>query len=163
MAIKPPKEINRMPGYAVLKGSDGVTNVSEILAGQAVRIVDSSTITLADGSLSATSYAVFGIASDTTTAYSAGGKYTIQDDFAKNGYVGCYINGGVFEVWNDGRGAVFASDVVNAPVGSALYIDSSGCWTITAGSASTAGAQALGILIEAPTATTGTLKFQFNM
>lgn len=158
--IRPNKEVNRTPGLAV-HSTAGVADT--VVGGIAVRLDPTNVLFVADGSLPASSCSLYGVAADTNVQHSAGTSYTIQDDFAKGGLVGCYINGGQFEVWNDGRGAVFATDVINAPIGSLLYIDSSGRWTITAGSAGTAGATSYGIVVSAPTSATGALKFQFNM
>lgn len=160
--INPNKEVNRTAGFSVLKNEAGV-NVSEIISGQLVRLVDSNTITVADGSLANASYPVYGVAADDTKPHAAGEMFTVLDGYSRNGMVAAYINGGKFEISNDGRGAVFADDCINAPVGSLLYTDSTGKWTVTAGSAGTAGSVALGILEKAPTVSTDTMILQFNM
>lgn len=53
------------------------------------------------------------------------------------------------EFWNDGTGAVFADDVINATTGSALYINANGLLTTTAGADATKVASLVVATVEA--------------
>lgn len=154
--IDPKKEVNRMPGLDPLKVA-GVPS-PHVVSGRLVRLIDTATLTLANGGLSAASNYPYGVAADDTAQHTSGTYYTITDNYNKGGKVGAFINGGVFDVWNDGRGLVFNADVINAAAGTPLYIGNDGEWTITKGSASTVGELVMGIVLVAPTSASGTLK-----
>ena len=61
------------------------------------------------------------------------------------------------EFWNDGTGAVFAADVINAQAGKALYINANGLLTTTAGSPDTVGALVVASVEVAPADANGVL------
>lgn len=61
------------------------------------------------------------------------------------------------EFWNDGTGAVFADDVLNAQAGTALYINANGLLTTTAGTADTVGSVVVAVVEVAPATANGVL------
>jgi hypothetical protein len=164
MALSPNKEVNRLPGLAIERDGNG-NGAPDVMAGQLVRFVGTGLITLANGSLSNASNSVLGVALDTTAVYTAvqtstGNGFIVTDSYAKNGLVSVAVDGGNFTVWNDGRGAVFATDVIGAAAGALLYCNNSGQWTTIQGSASTAGVTALAMVTIAPTSSTDALTLQ---
>lgn len=159
MALRPNKEVNRLPGFSTVVDVNGVTTPA-VMAGHLVALDSAGLLTLANGGMPLATNAVLGVADTTSTAFAAGSKYVVTDDYAKNGLIGAYIGGGVLEVWDDSRGAVFAADCINAAINTPLYVDSAGKWTATAGGAATAGATILGYVLSAPTASTGVLKIK---
>lgn len=162
MGLKIQKEVNRLPGLD--------PNGGTILAGQPIIYWTATSITVATAGLSSSSYTVVGVAADTTSSYGVAnlggagqnlGSVQFLDDYAKGGLISAFVDGGTFEVFDDGRGAVFESDVVGANVGQALYVSSAGRWTAAQGSNGTVGYIKVASVVKAPTATTDTLILQF--
>lgn len=155
MAISPIIEVKRTAGLPAVAVAGVVT--PDIIAGRAIKLASASTVTAADGTLLAATNSILGLAAETSKNYTAVNGAIVQDDYAKNGMISAFQDGGTFKVWDDGRGAVFAADVVNAAVNTLLYIDSEGKFTTVQGSASSVGYYAVGMILSAPTATTGIL------
>ena len=113
------------------------------------------------GSEAAATADILGIAADDTEKLPYNGMYEIIDNYFKNGKVAAYVLGGLFTIWNDGRGKVFADDVFNAAPGTPLYIGADGALTKTAdGTATNVGAIVVGSVIRAPKDADGTLFFK---
>lgn len=162
MAIRVIKEVNRFPGFSVPTDSDGQPT-ADILAGKLVRLIDATHVTLADGSLAAATNLPIGPALEDTVNYSSyvNGKGVITDSNWKGGGISAPFGDGVIiEVYNDGRGAVFASDCINAAVNSMLYCGTDGVWTTTPGSATTVGEKVLAQVLVAPTEASGVLRMK---
>lgn len=103
---------------------------------------------------------ILGIAADDTKKLPFNGMYEIIDNYFKNGKVAAFVLGGMFTIWNDGRGAVFAANVHKAKAGTPLYIGSDGTLSTVAGSPSTIGAEVVGSVLRAPETADGTLFFK---
>lgn len=104
---------------------------------------------------------ILGIAADDTEKLPYNGMYEIIDNYFKNGKVSAYVLGGLFTIWNDGRGKVFADDVFNVAPGTPLYIGDDGALTKTADDEAThVGAIVVGSVIRAPKDADGTLFFK---
>ena len=118
------------------------------------------------GSEVAATVDILGIAADDTEKLPYNGMYEIIDNYFKNGKVAAYVLGGLFTIWNDGRGAVFAtaedgSSVLNAAPGTPLYIGADGALTKKADTTATnVGAIVVGSVIRAPKDADGTLFFK---
>lgn len=113
------------------------------------------------GSESAATADILGIAADDTEKLPYNGMYEIIDNYFKNGKVAAYVLGGLFTIWNDGRGKVFADDVFNVAPGTPLYIGADGALTKTAdGTNTNVGAIVVGSVIRAPKDADGTLFFK---
>jgi hypothetical protein len=160
MAFLPKKEVNRLAGFKVLRDGNGDPN-PDVLAGQLVRLQTEDTITVADGSLGGSSNSVLGMAADSTKQHAGssqnGESISVTDDYAKNGLVSVMIDGGVMQVWNDGRGAVFNADCIGVATGTSLYVDASGNWSTTQGGGGTAGEERIGMVLKAPADASDTL------
>ena len=119
-----------------------------------------------DGNEAAATVDILGIAADDTEKLPYNGMYEIIDNYFKNGKVAAYVLGGLFTIWNDGRGAVFAtaadgSSVLNAAPGTPLYIGADGALTKKADTTATnVGAIVVGSVIRAPKDADGTLFFK---
>lgn len=113
------------------------------------------------GSEAAATADILGIAADDTEKLPYNGMYEIIDNYFKNGKVAAYVLGGLFTIWNDGRGKVFADDVFNEAPGTPLYIGADGALTKTAdGTATNVGAIVVCSVIRAPKDADGTLFFK---
>lgn len=113
------------------------------------------------GSEAAATVDILGIAADDTEKLPYNGMYEIIDNYFKNGKVAAYVLGGLFTIWNDGRGKVFADDVFNVAPGTPLYIGADGALTKTAdGTSANVGAIVVGSVIRAPKDADGTLFFK---
>lgn len=134
MAINAAMELGRTVGLDPLKVNG---EVAPILAGQFVRFADYDltsygasgdyglfpAVTVAKkGDLVANVGDVIGVAADDTVYKGWNGFYETIDGFYKWKKVSAYVLGGQFHIWNDGRGPVFAPDVVGAKPGTPLYI-----------------------------------------
>ncbi len=105
---------------------------------------------------------VLGIAADDTQYKGFNGFYETIDGFYKYHKVSAFLLGGKFEIWNDGRGAVYAGDpesgesgategsVIGALPGTPLYINADGVLGTEAGAEGTLGGEAVGIVLRAP-------------
>ena len=162
-------ELGRTVGLVPAKDAAG--KVLPIVSGQYVRF-DSTAEETAEGLVpqvvaakgtdaKATYGDVIGIAADDTEYKGWNGFYETIDGFYKYQKVAAYVLGGLFCVWNDGRGAVFAGDVesgesggedsvIGALPGTPLYVNADGVLGTVAGGANTIGADAVGIVHRAP-------------
>ena len=123
MAIRVLKEVNRLPGY-----SYSTTTTMSIIAGQPVVLESAGVIKpyKADTSetlLSTLQAACLGLATDTTAQFEAGsglpGAGYDYTNYARGNLVGVFCNGGVFELYDDGRGSplvITDSFLINEPV-----------------------------------------------
>jgi len=151
------KEVNRLPGY---KPS------GDIISGQVVKLVDSITIKAYDGSGEPLGFAL----DDTkvidptmipTTKLPSGFSRIMMDkpsgefvptgvfysEINRGGLVSVGVNGGVYNLLDDGRGSPFVTtDTYN--VGAPAYVNASGL--ITADSNNNANPK-VGIIMKAPT------------
>jgi len=134
MAIKQLKEVNRHPGLAV----DPTFLLSgNIIGGQPVVLASASTLKPYAGT-----GVPFGLAIESTEQLSAGtgnnaGSGYDYTGYARGGKVSAFMDGGIFEITNDGRGYAYVSGdtyTLNAKV----YVNNSGLITSDAGN-STAG------------------------
>jgi hypothetical protein len=99
MGLRVIKEVNRMPGNTVLPGQS-------ILRGHVVEIDSNDQVKLYDGTgtpqgLAADTNVPFPLQNPTGPTAGLGFDYT---DFNRGGLVGFFLNGGVFELFDDGRG-----------------------------------------------------------
>lgn len=102
MAIRPLKEVSRLPGF---------TPSLTIIGGGPVRLIDNSTIIAYDATAVLATQPL-GLASDTTVQFAAGagadgyqaGSGYDYPNYNRGGLVGVFCNGGVFELFDDGRG-----------------------------------------------------------
>lgn len=130
MAIRILKEVNREGGRAPATGAD-------IIAGQPLELADASHVQPYSG---ASNSLPLGLASDSNLhqplqadnglTVGVGFDYT---NFNRGGLIGAFINGGEFEMFDDGTGAPFETGdtyTLNHPV----YANSSGLITSTAAS-----------------------------
>lgn len=123
MAIRILKEVDRSEGRDVLSGS--------ILGGNVLMLdaAGSGKVALYDGSVAGSHPYGLAIESNVkfplapTSGDPAGQGYDYTD-FNRGGKIACFINGGEFELFNDGRGSVIAAGTyaINAPV----YADATG-------------------------------------
>lgn len=107
---------------------------------------------------------LIGIAADDTKYKGFNGFYETIDGFYKYHKVSAYILGGLFSIWNDGRGAVYAGDVesgsaesgadegsvIGALPGTPLFVTASGVLGTVAGEEGKIGADAVGVVHRAP-------------
>lgn len=143
-------ELGRSRGFKAATGQTIVSgNFVKLTAGDNIN----PTLSLVVGDEADTGASIFGIAADDTQKIPANVAlgYDVIDNWFKNGLVSAFLKGGLFSVWNDGRGAVFAEDVIGAAAGAPLYV-AAGKLTATAGDAGTLGAVKVGSVIRAPIA-----------
>lgn len=117
MAIRVLKEVNRLPGYAY-------ASTLTIIAGQPV-LFQSTDVIRAYNSSTLIS-APIGFAAESTSPVSSApvtidgmvGAGFDYPNYARGGMVGVFINGGVFEMYDDGRGSPLKADTfaLNEPV-----------------------------------------------
>lgn len=105
---------------------------------------------------------LIGIAADDTEYKGYNGFYETIDGFYKYHKVAAYILGGLFSIWNDGRGAVYAGgaesaesaadegSVIGALPGTPLFVNADGVLGTVAGADNTIGAEAVGVVHRAP-------------
>ena len=167
--INAAKEFARTAGYAPLKNEYGViADANQIVSGRYVKLSDNAGDTVVVPVLGTEAAADFlGIAADDTKPLGYNGLYEVIDNFFKYGKVAAFVGGGLFTVWNDGRGAVFAGEesgetgtVLEAVPGTPLYISDAGVLCTEAGTASTVGATVVASVIRAPKTVEGTLFFK---
>lgn len=161
-------ELGRTVGFAPKLETDGsILSANHIVSGKYVKLGDNSgeTVVLpAKGDdVIATAGTVLGIAADDTQKLPFNGLYEVIDNYFKNFKVAAFVKGGMFTVWNDGRGAVFASDVHNAAAGTPLYIGNDGALTKTAGEEANIGGIQVGVVLRAPASADGTLFFKADI
>lgn len=147
-------ELGRSRGFKVATGKT-------IVSGNIVKLVANGAdtanplIDIVAGDEADTEASIFGIAADDNTKIPAGNTaalgFDVIDNWFKNGLVAAYLKGGLFSVWNDGRGEVFADDVIGAAVGTPLFV-AAGKLTTTAGTEATLGAVKVGSVVRAPIA-----------
>lgn len=165
MAINAAMELGRTVG---LKPAEAEGKVLPIISGQYVRFANYElgegaeavaglfpAVIAAKGSdVIATTGDVIGIAADDTEYRGWNGFYDTIDGFYKYKKVSAYVLGGQFHVWNDGRGAVYADNVVGAKAGTPLFINAQGVLSTEAVSGEGAGGKiggtAVGIVLRAP-------------
>ena len=170
--INAAKELGRTVGYKpVVTPGVGIEAEDHIVSGHFVKLLDHAGETCVHhiaGTESAAEVDLLGIAADDTKRLDFNGLYAVIDNFCKYGKVAAFVCGGMFTVWDDSRGAVFASgaessstgSVLNVAPGTPLYIDANGLLSTEVGAADTIGAIAVGSVIRAPKAADGTLFFK---
>lgn len=162
--INAAKELGRTVGYKPVLEADGsILEANHIISGRFVKLmtVESGEVVIAPvtGEEEVEKCDVLGIACDDTKRMPFNGMYEVIDSFCKYGKVAAFVCGGIFSVWNDGRGAVFAEDVINAVAGTPLFIGATGL-TATAGEAGTVGSICVGSVMKAPESADGVLLFK---
>lgn len=170
--INAAKELARTVGHYPNYTDGVIAAADEIISGQFVKLaaatsapagaVDGDSVCVKPilGNETAADVDILGIAADDTKRLPYNGLYQVIDNFFKNGKVSAFVLGGLFTIWNDGRGAVFAADVQNAAVGTPLYIHTDGTLTKTAGTATQVGEIVVGSILRAPASADGTLFFK---
>lgn len=106
-----------------------------------------------------------GLAADDTKFLPFNGFYETIDRTFKHFTVASFILGGQFRVWDDSRGAVFASgeaadSVVGAVAGTPLYLNADGVLGTAAGTEGKLGGEVLGFVVRAPKAASDILFFK---
>jgi len=142
MAVKVLKEVNRHPG---LKRAD--ENV-DIIAGQPLVKVTNDTIAAYSGS-----GVPYGLAAESTKQLEVGdseshaGKGFDYTGYARGGYVGAFMDGGMLELYDDGRGAPYETgDTYN--LNAKVYANASGKITADAGNATAGYNPEIGVVEE---------------
>lgn len=160
MAIDNIKEVNRAPGLQVATGTD-------VISGQPVRLYDPQTLIVYDGNGE-----VFGLAGDDTLVFVQSEIPTFEDQTStvrvlsdqpsgdltkqsifytevdRGNLVTVYIDGGVFGLWNDGRGSPFVTTDTYT-LNSKLYANPQGL--VTAQSTGTSGSNPMvGVCLGTP-------------
>lgn len=162
--INAAKELGRTVGYKPVVETDGsILAANKIVSGRFVKLdtVNSNVVVKPIlGTETAADVDLLGIAADDTEKLPYNGLYEVIDNFCKYGKIAAFVCGGLFTVWNDGRGAVFADDVFAADAGKPLYISDTGVLSITPGTDAKVGAIVVGSVIKAPTDANGTLFFK---
>jgi len=147
-------ELGRSRGFKVAEGKTIVSgNFVKLVANGADTV--NPLIDLVAGDEADTEASIFGIAADDNTKIPADKTaalgFDVIDNWYKNHLVAAYLKGGLFSIWNDGRGAVYADDVIGAAVGTPLFV-AAGKVTTTAGADDTLGAIKVGSVVRAPVA-----------
>lgn len=152
-------ELGRSRGFKVVAGKTIVSGnfVKLVANGEGTTDVPFDTVNplidIVTGEETEATASIFGIAADDNTKIpaekTAALGFDVIDNWYKNHLVAAYLKGGLFSVWNDGRGAVFADTVIGAAVGTPLYV-TAGKLTTEAGTADTLGAVKVGSVIRAP-------------
>ena len=159
--IKVLKEINRSQGY---KAETVNGAIAPILAGQLVwlkKVSGVNVMSVCKGEDDAETMVPFGFALDSTVKPVDTKLYKSYDGYSYNDMVAAHIGaGGLLRIKNDGTGAVFATDVVNAAPNTKLFVDALGKLTITQGDVYTVGNIAVGSIETAPTSADGALVFK---
>lgn len=161
--IKALIELGRSAGHKVEKVDNVVT---DIVSGRAVTLKKNAltgevNIVPANG---AEAGFIYGFAADDTKAFRYNGMYDQIDGNYKFGLVAAFLFGGHYLVWDDSRGPVFEFDgegsVLNAEIGTKLYIDAEGKLTVKAGNEGTMGAECVGYVLTAPATQNDALEFK---
>lgn len=165
--INAAKELARTVGHKPLIGDNGlIADANQIVSGRFVKLADNAGETVVTPVLGTDAVAtadILGIAADDTKRLPYNGMYEIIDNYYKHGTVAAFVLGGLFTVWNDGRGAVFADDVFGADVkpGAPLYVNADGVLSVTAGADDTkVAATVVGSILRGPKTADGTLFFK---
>jgi len=117
MAIRVLKEVDRLEGFPIETGAT-------IIAGQPVKLTSAGKILPFDAAAGEAAIGFADVHTQPLPIAPVGGGPTVglgydYTDFARGGLVGAYIDGGVFEMYDDGRGAPYVTTdtyVVNKPV-----------------------------------------------
>lgn len=163
--INAAKELARTVGHKpVVEANGTILAANQIVSGKYVQLADNNGETVVKpvlGNVAAATADILGVAADDTQRLPYNGMYEVIDNYFKHGTVAAYVLGGLFTVWNDGRGAVFAEGVHNAAPGTPLYIGADGALTNVAdGTATNVGAIVVGSVLRAPKSADGTLYFK---
>lgn len=161
--INAAKELGRTVGYKPALTNGVIAAADHIVSGRFIKLDEVSNETVVRpilGTETAANVDLLGIAADDTQRLPYNGLYEVIDNFCKYGKVAAFVCGGLFTVWDDSRGAVFAADTYTAKAGTPLYIAADGTLTATKGADDTVGAIVVGSIIRAPQAATGTLFFK---
>jgi hypothetical protein len=162
-------EIGRVPGFKPIYETDGsIASGNQIISGKYIRLKTTSSVTnvipCLGADVIATTGSILGVAADDTNTLPYNGLYNVLDNYYKYGYISAYVNGGLFTVWNDGRGSVFAASTYSgtAVTGAPLYIaDATGELTTALGDDSgTIGQIQVGVLVRAPADANSTLLYK---
>ena len=163
--INAAKELARTVGFKPKFEDNGsIAAANQIVSGKYVQLADNegeTVVTPILGNVAAATADILGIAADDTEKLPYNGMYEVIDNYYKNGTVAAYVLGGMFTIWDDSRGKVFADDVFNVAPGTPLYIGADGALTKTAnGTATNVGAIVVGSVLRAPKSADGTLFFK---
>lgn len=137
MACREISQIHRDAGTTTLDLNGSLHNV---IAGQVVNKIQASAsdapyIEVANASANSATAYPYAFAMETNINASANALYVPFNYKSNKDLVSCCLTkGALLELWNDGTGAVFAADAVNAVAGTLLYVDANGVLTATAGS-----------------------------
>lgn len=150
MACREISQIHRDAGTLVTAGE-------HVLAGQVVQKVQATadaaaSIEVANAAANAATAYPYAFAMETNVNAPANNLYIPFNYKSNKELVSCNLTkGALLELWNDGTGAVFAADAINAAAGTLLYVDANGVLSATAGNADTVGAVAVAEVVK-PTA-----------
>ena len=157
--IKALIELGRSAGHKVEK----VNNVfTDIVSGRAVTLkknAQTGEVNIVPA-LGGEEGFIYGFAADDTKAFNYNGMYDQIDGNYKFGLVAAFLFGGHYLVWDDSRGAVFADDVIDAVIGTKLYVNADGILTTTKGADNTIGAECVGYVLTAPATQNDALEFK---
>ena len=168
MAIKVISPVNLDEGHLVKLDANGqIDTEAAVLGGQVVKLVTSSDAQyggelLIEKSLGTDTVATatpYGFCYKASVAQPENNLYIPFNQYKAplNRQSVVLTKGFRAEFWNDGTGAVFAADVINAQAGKALYINANGLLTTTAGSPDTVGALVVASVEVAPADANGVL------
>lgn len=155
--IKALIELGRSAGHKVEKVNNVVT---DIVSGRAVTLKKNGEEVNIVPALGGEAGFIYGFAADDTKAFNYNGMYDQIDGNYKFGLVAAFLFGGHYLVWDDSRGAVFADDVIDAPIGTKLYVNADGILTKTPGAAGKIGEQCVGYVLTAPATQNDALEFK---
>lgn len=168
MAIKVISPVNLDEGHLVKLDANGqIDATAKVLGGQVVKLVKDAAaqyggeahIEASKGTDAVATAAPYGFCYKASVAQPENNLYIPFNQYKAplNRQSVVLTKGFRAEFWNDGTGAVFAADVINAATGKALYIDADGLLTTTAGSADTVGALVVATVEAAPADANGVL------
>ena len=168
MAIKVISPVNLDEGHLVKLDANGqIDTEAAVLGGQVVKLVTSSDaqyggelhIEKSLGTDTVATATPYGFCYKASVAQPENNLYIPFNQYKAplNRQAVVLTKGFRAEFWNDGTGAVFAADVINAQAGKALYINANGLLTTTAGSPDTVGALVVASVEVAPADANGVL------
>lgn len=168
MAIKVISPVNLDEGHLVKLDANGqIDTEAAVLGGQVVKLVTSSDaqyggelhIEKSLGTDTVATATPYGFCYKASVAQPENSLYIPFNQYKAplNRQSVVLTKGFRAEFWNDGTGAVFAADVINAQTGKALYINANGLLTTTAGSPDTVGALVVASVEVAPADANGVL------
>lgn len=168
MAIKVISPVNLDEGHLVKLDANGqIDTEAAVLGGQVVKLVTSSDaqyggelhIEKSLGTDTVATATPYGFCYKASVAQPENNLYIPFNQYkaSLNRQSVVLTKGFRAEFWNDGTGAVFAADVINAQAGKALYINANGLLTTTAGSPDTVGALVVASVEVAPADANGVL------